>query len=205
MTIIRQEHYSVIGLWLFFILSFLIPLVFFPNAPQQIIAGEDSVGTWMSGVLLIISATVCSLIATNRKWCPWLLFTLFFIALAIDERFMLHEAIKRTLVFTSYDHSGKSNNIVGEIPVIAGACIGVIVAIMLWRSVHASVRWFIIAGAMLGTASVVIDVMAVGVLWEDSLKLLAELMVTSALMVSTQPRSTCYRAKAQRDRKGREC
>jgi hypothetical protein len=167
----------------FFILVFGFAFFFSRESITYIVAGEDSVGSWMSGTLLTMCATITGIIAMKRKWYPWLIFTIFFIALAIDENFMIHEAMKRTLVFTNYEQTGKPNDWIGEIPIIVASLFGALIASILWTNLDNSIKWIIPMAAALGSASVVMDVMAVGVLWEDLLKLIAELLVTCALIL----------------------
>ena len=173
-------------LCLFFFVVFAIAFLFSGDTATTIIAGEDSVGSWMSGVLLIISAAVSANAASVRKPYPWLLFTIFFALLAVDENFMIHEGLKRWIVFSRFEATGEAVYWIGELPVIAGAFVGALVAFVMWRHVDQKARWLIALGVIFGLISVTMDVVAYGVVWEDSCKLIGELAVTSALVWDVQ-------------------
>lgn len=148
----------------------------------RIFAGEDSVGSWMSGVLLIISSTVAAAVALRRGWYPWFPFAIFFLLLAVDENFMIHEAMKRSIVFVTYERTNHAIYWMGELPVVVAAGIGAAVAWVLSRNIDRTLRWLIGIGVLFGSCSVVIDILSVGVFWEDSCKLAGELAVTCALV-----------------------
>jgi len=181
-----RSYTGIFILLLFFFLVFAIAFAFIDKSPLLIIGGEDSVGAWMSGTLLIISSTTTAIIASRRGWYPWMIFAVFFILLAIDENFMIHEAIKRHIVFVRYEASGDPVYWIGELPVIIAACIGAFVAWIMWRNVDRNVRWLIAAGVIFGSISVTMDVVAFGILLEDSCKLIGELAVASALVWEVQ-------------------
>jgi hypothetical protein len=181
-----RQYIGVIFLCILFFLVFAFAFAFTDRSPLLIIGGEDSVGSWMSGTLLIISSTTTAIIASKRGWFPWIIFSLFFFLLAIDENFMIHEAIKRQIVFVRYEASGDPVYWIGELPVIIAACIGAVVAWVMWKNVDRQVRWLIITGVFFGAISVTMDVVAFGVLWEDSCKLIGELAVASALVWNVQ-------------------
>jgi hypothetical protein len=61
------------------------------------------------------------------------------------------------------------------------ACVGSVVAWVLFSELDAAGRILLSGAALLGTTSVIIDVLAAGVLIEDAAKLLAELLVTLAM------------------------
>lgn len=153
---------------------------------MDFLVGEDSVGEWLSGALLIMSSTIAAIIASKRGWSPWAVFSVFFFLLAIDENFMIHEAIKRTIVFTSYEQTNQPVYWIGEIPVIIVACIGAIVAWIMWKNINKKFRWLIIVGVVFGTLSVIFDVLSLGVTWEDRFKLLGELAVACSLATEVQ-------------------
>jgi len=164
-----------------FALGFVCAYLVRPHYPMLIIGGEASVGTWMSGVLLVMSATLCLAIGTQRGFFPWFLFFVFFILLAVDEHFMFHEALKQHIIF-SYGHGKIPSRWIYELPAIAGAVFGAIMAIPLWWRLRVASRPFVILVAIMGAASVTIDVLAAGLFWEESLKLFAELTMTCILL-----------------------
>ena len=148
--------------------------------PLQAISGESSAGTWLSGVLLVVCAT-CSLFAGMQSYnWKWYAITSFFLLLAADERFMFHERLKEWLIFA--DHTRPFWFY--EAPVLLGAVVGVVVALTLLRMLSGWRRALLIAGVFLGSVSVIMDVFAAGVLFEDVFKLLAELAVACALLTN---------------------
>jgi hypothetical protein len=177
---------GVLILCSFFSLVFSIAFCWSSLPAVLIIGGEDSIGSWMSGVLLVISSTLSGVIASKRTWYPWILLSLFFMLLAIDENFMIHEAIKRWIIFSNFETTHEPVYWIGEIPVVIAACFGAVVAWIMWRNADQRFRWLIIAGALSGAASVTIDVLSMGVIWEDSFKLLGELAITSLLTLEFQ-------------------
>ncbi|SKC73642.1 hypothetical protein [Ohtaekwangia koreensis] len=164
----------------FFVLVFAIAFSFNRYYPVLVIAGESSVGTWMSGVLLTISATISLILGMRHGWRPWFVFAAFFFVLALDERFMFHEHLKEWIIFSS--HTNQTSRWVYELPAIAGGLVGAYIAIILWKNLEGVSRIFLLSATILGTASVTIDVFAAGVLWEECFKLLGELSITCALL-----------------------
>lgn len=170
---------AIILLCSFFIAVFAIALSLNPYFPMLVFAGEDSVGTWMSGAILVFIAALCLFISMTRHWYPWILLSIFFLVLALDERFMFHERIKEWIIFSS----GTTSRWLYELPVILGAGIGMFAAFILWRHVPVKSRGLLVAAVVFGLASVVIDVLAAGILWEECFKLSAELLVACTLLV----------------------
>src|SRR6478609_7710458 len=68
--------------------------------PATVVAGEDSVVTWLSGAMLIFMAALSLTIAMRDQMHPWFVAVLFFLLLAIDERFMFHERLKAYIIFS---------------------------------------------------------------------------------------------------------
>jgi len=165
----------------FFVFVFALAWLDNPHYPVMIIAGESSVGTWMSGVLLTVAAAACLVISVRQGWWPWLLLAVFFFALAADERFMYHERMKEWIIF-HVTHSVKSRGI-NELPVMAGAAGGAAIAWIMWQKLAGIGRTLLLAATLLGAISVTMDVLSAGVLWEDSCKLLAELCISNALLL----------------------
>jgi hypothetical protein len=178
----RSPHYSAAGILCVF-LAVVFTIAFMNNRhyPTNVIAGESSVGTWASGVLLVMSGTISLIFGMRRGWFPWSVVAIFFLILALDERFMLHEAVKMRIIF-HYGLDPAQQHLVAELPVIFGAALGALVSFSLWKHFHKTGRGLLIGAIVLGTASVTMDVFALGVLWEDSFKVFAELLVTTALL-----------------------
>ena len=152
--------------------------------PVTVLGGEDSVGTWMSGVLLIFMAALCLSISMKQRWYPWLFFTIFFLLLALDERFMFHEQMKERIIFSF--HTIKLSRWIYELPVIIGACLGGCLALLLWRHLLVKGRMLLPGVVVMGAASVIIDVLARGVFWEECFKLLAELLMACILLLQVE-------------------
>lgn len=162
----------------FFVLVLAGAFGYHSHFPQLVITGEASVGTWMSGALLIISATLCLITGMRHRIFPWLAIAAFFFVLALDERFMFHERLKTFIIF-SYAPQPRW---LCELPVIAGAMGGAAIALVLRKQLDPAERLLLAAAVMLGTASVIFDILAAGALWEDCFKLMAELLVACALL-----------------------
>jgi hypothetical protein len=173
------NHLATKLLCTFFILFFAVAFFLQRDFPINVVAGEDSPGTWMSGALLIIAATTSLVIGKREGWWPWSLFFIFFIALALDERFMFHEQLKERIIF-SY---GKSiSSLIYELPVMFGACVGACAAFTFWRYVDNLSRLLLICAALLGTLSVILDVLNVATFFEESCKLAGELLICCSLI-----------------------
>jgi hypothetical protein len=153
--------------------------------PLLAISGEASVGTWLSGVLLIMSATLSLVTGMDRQPWTWFPVAAFFLILALDERFMFHEQLKEQIIFFTYDRD--LPHTLDELPVIVAACMGAGVAFLLWQQLSRGGRILLVCVVTLGLVSVVIDVLATGpVLLEDGSKLLAELLLVCALMLNVR-------------------
>jgi hypothetical protein len=160
-----------------FVLFFVVALTQH-DYPMMIIGGEQSPGTWISGALLLFCSAL-SLTLSFKKAIPWIFIFFFFIALAIDERFMLHEQIKESIVFST---PSDTSRFLYELPVIIGACTGFGIALTLMRELKHNERILLSAAIVLGTISVVVDIFSLGVLWEECTKLIAELIIAVALI-----------------------
>ncbi|MEJ1239726.1 hypothetical protein WBG78_16435 [Chryseolinea sp. T2] len=178
MRMIPKQLTGIFFLCVFFVTVIAAAVYRSMPYPLQATSGESSAGTWLSGVLLAVGAT-CSLIngMQSRNW-KWYVIALFFLLLAADEHFMFHERLKEWLIFT--DHSRPFWFY--EAPVLIGAAAGVLVAYTLARMLQGSGRLLLFIGAVLGSISVIMDVLAAGVLFEDVFKLLAELTIACALL-----------------------
>jgi len=178
----RHPHLTTIATVVtFFISVFTIALIYSPYNPTLIISGEESVGTWMSGVLLVTSATASLIISMRMGWFPWWFIAIFFLVLALDERFMYHEQLKERIIFSS-DHPAFVSRWTYELPVLAGAAVGVGITIILWRNLRRQGRLLLVGALLLGSTSVIMDVLDWGVFVEDSCKLLGELTITVAIL-----------------------
>jgi hypothetical protein len=165
----------------FLTIVFVVAFVNHSPFPARVIGGESSVATWVSGMLLVMAATIALIFAMRRGWFPWSLITLFLLVLALDERFMFHEGFKADIVFY-YGLDPSRRSIVAEVPVIAGAMAGLLVASVLWRRLSRRGRTLLVGAAVLGMISVAMDVFVLGVLLEDSFKVFAELLLVCALL-----------------------
>lgn len=165
----------------FLTVVFAAAFIYNPRYPSQVIAGESSVATWASGMLLVMSATIALVFAVRRGWMPWTIVALFFLLLGLDERFMFHERMKSKIIFR-YSIDPTQQSIVAELPVLIGTLAGIMIALTLWRRLSGKGKMFLLSAAVLGTVSVVFDVLALGVLPEDSFKVFAELLIVCALL-----------------------
>lgn len=176
---VRVREAILLIILLFLVVPGISIYVHFPYLAKAV-SGELSAGTWMSGTLLVISASISLCHGLRCGWYPWLIISAFFFILAIDERFMLHEQIKERLIFKW--HMESFGIVVYEIPVIAGAFVGIAISFLLWRHLQQSLRVWLVTAIVLGTGSVIFDIFRVGVLVEDLFKLFAELIITCTLL-----------------------
>jgi hypothetical protein len=174
----KTGNAAVLLLCSFFIVVFAVAFVWYRHYPMLVIAGEDSVGTWMSGVLLIVSATISLLIGMREGKVFWFAVTSFFFLLACDERFMFHEQLKEKIIFSFASNS----TWLIESPVLVGACVGAIMTYLLWLHLNAKSRFLLVLAMLFGSASVIIDVLSSGVFWEECFKLTGELAMSCALL-----------------------
>ena len=178
----KSEKTAVILLCSFFIIVFAVAFIWYRHYPMLVIAGEDSVGTWMSGVLLVMSGTISMLIGVREGKVFWFVASSFFLLLACDERFMFHEQLKEKIIFSYADNLGASRWI-AESPVLVGACVGAIMTYFLWLHLNNKSKFLLALAMLFGSASVVIDVMSSGVFWEECFKLSGELAICCALVL----------------------
>jgi hypothetical protein len=175
-----RPRYPVAALMLCGFLAVVLAIAFLNHrySPVSVVAGEDSVGTWASGMLLVVSATIS---LTRGFRLPWPAVALFFLVLALDERFMFHESLKARLIM-QYKLDPLHPGLVAELPVMVGALVGAIVSLILWRRFQKTGKILIAIAVIFGLSSVVIDVFSFGVFWEDIFKLIAELAVACAFL-----------------------
>ncbi len=184
-TCLHMRYRTNVGVYLlcaFFIVSLSIAFYFNRNFPVLVVAAESSVGTWVSGVLLSCCAAIALVICIHQGWYPWALLSSFFFLLAADEHFMFHERMKEWIIFSYANPSV----IIRELPVVVGAFAGSWISWILWSYLKESSRVFLLAAVFLGIASVILDVIAAAALWEECLKLVAELAITCALLVQAK-------------------
>lgn len=72
--------------------------------------------------------------------------------------------------------------LLAELPVMLGSLVGLTAAIALWKKFRDTGRKLIVFAVVFGIASVIIDVFAFGVFWEDSFKLIAEMAISCAFL-----------------------
>ena len=149
--------------------------------PARALSGEASVGTWLSGALLIAASVSALAAGMRRGLIPWSLYGLFFAVLALDERFMFHEQAKTRIQF-GYPGIREAWQWVYEVPVLLGAVVGGFLALHLGKRMGRRGRIFLGCAALLGSASVAMDVLHAGAVPEDCLKLLAELALLCGLL-----------------------
>jgi hypothetical protein len=176
MKLSSRQGVTLICTFVLVVLS--VSLYYLRHFPATVIVGESSVVTWLSGMMLIFMAALSLTIAMRDQIHPWLLSTLFFILLALDERFMFHERLKEYIIFSLKIQSSTMYNL----PVVAGALGGVAIVTLLWKHLSKSNRWLVATAAVLGGASVAIDLVEGGVVPEELLKLIAEICVVCALV-----------------------
>lgn len=176
----NQSYKGIAVLIVFFFI--VLAVSFYVNRPfyQLAIAGESSVSTWLSGVLLVISAAFSIIIGVRQKTVLWFGITAFFLLLALDERFMFHEQLKERLIFSF--HPSVNAHWIYEIPVLLAACVGGCISFLLRKEFSRTNRILLGFAIGLGLVSVVFDVWAAGVVLEECAKLLAELTITCALL-----------------------
>lgn len=163
-----------------FIIFFAIAFTWQSYNPVLILAGESSPGTWMSGVLLIASATLALITGMHRGWYPWYIVAVFFYILAADERFMFHERMKEKIIFSVA--AAETSRWLYELPVILGACAGIVLIALIWRHLQQTGRVLVVLAGITGSISVGFDILQAGVVWEEAFKLLGELLLVCALL-----------------------
>jgi hypothetical protein len=185
----KSSNVEVHLLCAFFVGTLGIAFYFNRNFPILVVAPESSVGTWVSGVLLSCCAAILLVLSMHRGWYPWALIGAFFLLLAADEHFMFHERMKEWIMFSFPNQPV----IVRESPALAGAIVGGLVSWILWIRLQKFSRLFLAAAVLLGASSVSLDVIGDSALWEECLKLLAELTITCALLFEAKSLSLQYR------------
>jgi hypothetical protein len=164
----------------FFITTIAIAFFHYRQFPALAVAVEESPATWLSGVLLSCGAGIALIITTHRGWNPWAVVVVFLFVLAADEHFMLHERCKQWIVFNFNSQA----LLIREMPVFIGTAIGCCISWILLRSMTGSARWLLIAAIFFGIISVTLDVIYASALWEEMMKLIAELAIVCALLIT---------------------
>jgi hypothetical protein len=161
------------------ILTIVIAFYYYRQFPALAVVVEDSPGTWLSGVLLSCGAGVALVLSILRGWKPWSLTTVFLFLLAADEHFMLHERAKQWIAF----NIDNQTLFIRELPVFIGAVAGGWIAWMLWRELIGFGKVLLLIAVFAGVISVTLDVIATDAMWEELMKLVAELGLVCALVV----------------------
>lgn len=178
----NYRNIGILFLCVFFVIVFVLAFMYNPHFPAQAISGESSVGTWMSGVLLSVCAAVSLTQGIRKREWRWFLIAGFFLVLAADERFMFHERMKEHLIFADPERSA----LIYELPVFLGTAAGVAVSFLLWQLLKGKSRVLLIVAILFGAISVSMDVLTLGVLIEDGFKLMAELMISCAIVLNVE-------------------
>ena len=154
---------ALLAVWL------IVPsLLFLARWPQwwAWIAAEQTPMTWLQSVVFVLAA-VGALLVAHLLWLsarppvtPWLLLTAGFGALAMDERFALHERVRDgllaprgvTVPFLPWVAPG-------DFLVLLMAVIGLMLLPMIWRAVgvDAGARAALLLGVVLAVIAVAID------------------------------------------------
>jgi hypothetical protein len=181
-TIVRFRVHAFVAL--FFAIVVIVAFVTNKYYPVRAIAGEDSVGTWLSGVLLVMAMTLSLVAGKRRGALLWYMAALFFLLCAADEHFMFHEQFKERLIF-AFTGAGSGSGLLFELPILAGAAAGIAMTALLWPTIRRNGRVLLAGAAAFGGLSVVIDVLGQGVFIEDCCKLAAELLIVLLLIGET--------------------
>lgn len=152
-----------------------------PDSALGGLSGEQSIGTWLSELLLAISIGIIICISVQRQRWIWGILALFFLVVAVDERFMIHEQMKQWIILSSHSRLGISS-LKKEIAVILGAIIGGGVILCMVVQMSRKNSLFILIAAFWGIVSVVLDIINIWVFYEDASKLLAELFLVLGLL-----------------------
>jgi uncharacterized membrane protein len=166
----------------FFITTIAIAFYHYRQFPALAVAVEESPATWLSGMLLSCGAGIALVITMHRGWNPWALLVMFLFLLAADEYFMLHERSKQWIAF----NFNSQILLIREMPVFIGAAFGCWISWTLWRSMTGAARWLLIAAFFFGVISVTLDVIYASALWEEMMKLIAELAIVCALLITAK-------------------
>lgn len=174
----KSTRWGISVLCLFFILTLFAGFFYNRHFPVLAVGSESSMGTWLSGVLLAISAAAALITGMRSAEYRWWIVAVFFFLLGADERFMFHERMKEYIIFTY----SASSVWIYELPVLVGALAGALVSWMLWQQLEGMSKVLLAGAVLLGLASVALDVLGKNVLIEESLKLLAELLIACSLV-----------------------
>ena len=169
--------YIIIAL---FVTTLAVAFYHYRQFPALAVAVEESPGTWLSDVLLSCSAGIALILSIHRGWKPWALVAVFLFLLAADEHFMLHERAKQWLAF----NIDSDTVLIREMPVFVGTIIGGWIAWMLWKSLEGIARKLLQVAVFSGIISVMLDVFGAAAMWEELMKLVAELAITCGLLLS---------------------
>lgn len=130
-----------------------------PHAAAEIFR-ERSPVAWLSGTLLASCAAVALAIGLRERERPafWALAAGLF-ALALDERFMLHERLKALILRALFDYDRAAMGVWGNAPMLlvplAGAAVLWSLRAELWRR---ACRPWILAAFALGAVAIALDI-----------------------------------------------
>lgn len=145
---------------------------------------ESSAGTWVSSMLLVTGATISLIISSlGKKRTLWLILTVMLFSLAADERFMIHEYLKKMILFNIFEGDWKRMGRIDEMPVVLASISGSMLSFWLFRIRQSAVRRVLLAFVVFsGAVSVIFDVFRINPVAEEICKHAAELMLVIWLL-----------------------
>lgn len=147
-----------------------------PQGVSGTFAGEQSVATFLSAASLLTLTVLCWVKSFHDEK-RWLVFSLFFFIALVDEVFMLHEHIKDLLIFKFPEHP----HLFHESATLVSGIVGAVVCVMLVRQMQSGNKKLIYLSALAGAGSLFCDVLSLGIIPEEILKLVAELVAVYVL------------------------
>ncbi|HOX43538.1 MAG TPA: hypothetical protein PK668_08070 [Myxococcota bacterium] len=126
---------------------------------EAVLQREDSPVAWLTSALFCMTAAL-ALIPAARGARPWLhgLVGAWCAAAALDEWFMLHEALKERILFGAYGGDLRGMGIVGDLPLAAFAALGGGLFLWLtWRTPRLAPRVCWLVGLGLGGLALAFD------------------------------------------------
>lgn len=143
----------------------------------QIFAAERGAGTWLSSMLLCCGATVALLVGTmSRRKFLWPTFACVLLILSADDKFMIHEFLKHSILYYFYQNDSQRMGFAGDVPVMVAGIAGFFLALrffLISRLPH--IRFLIGCMVVCGGLSVAFDVLYIDAVFEEILKLSSEM------------------------------